>query len=208
MGKSGRDMYFSVSREQEKIKRQSNSIRERVKRLMRTQAAQDMAARFKEIETSFSKRLFLSVDLIRILGHPDPNKYSKRSLFCFNLNPPKPGKKDFGHYTTLVRRICIFLSQWPPWSQVNFPNINRIASTDLLFFGADHAHVDPVQRLGPHDARPARHGKDQELLRTQGGPRKLHEHMRCHIHAGQHHFTDCSRGLLCGPRVAPPQHVE
>jgi hypothetical protein len=125
MGKSGREIYFSVSREQDKIKKQSNSIRERVKRLMRTQAVQDITARLKDMEAFFSKRLFLSVDLIRLLGHPDPNKYGKRSLFCFNLNPPKPGKKNFGHYTTLVRRVCIFLTQWPPWSQVKFQKFIR-----------------------------------------------------------------------------------
>jgi hypothetical protein len=121
MGKSGREIYYSVNREQEKIKKQNNSIRERIKRLMRTQAVQNMKARLNEMETSFSKRLFLSVDLIKLLGHPDPNKYTTRSLFLFNLNPPKPGRKNFGHYTTLVRRICIFLSQWPIWSQVHDP---------------------------------------------------------------------------------------
>ena len=72
MGKTNKEIYFSVNREQAHLRTKKTTMRDRLRRMRDSPMLRGIARRLEGLETFLSRRLVLSVDLLRVLGTPDP----------------------------------------------------------------------------------------------------------------------------------------
>jgi hypothetical protein len=91
----------------------------------------------KRMRNGLSRLLLLDVDLLKTLGRPDPKKYGKRSLNTFLRDPPSKQVHDKDFYLCVMRRLCIFLVEWPFF--------NNLILVLILVNGVLLAMVDPLE---------------------------------------------------------------
>jgi hypothetical protein len=91
----------------------------------------------KRMRNGLSRLLLLDVDLLKTLGRPDPKKYGTRSLNSFLRDPPSKQVHDKDFYLCVIRRLCIFLVEWPFF--------NNLILVLILVNGVLVAMVDPLE---------------------------------------------------------------
>ena len=130
-------IYISIAEEQQRAKKKKYGFRQLVRDFNALPPVRRAITAVKHTRNTLSHALSLDKDMLLSLGRPDPARFAERTLGYFPRDPPHRGARGSKYYLCTIRRICIFL--------VDYPAYNHLVLLLVMINGVLITMVDPLE---------------------------------------------------------------